>query len=405
MKKITRTAAWLVLLSLALPSCALLPGEDDQRAPPIITPEEIEYKTETVIKGDILQTVRTGATVMSVMQYNLSLKGMRAVLVEYNAVAGERVSAGDVLAVFESEDLNKQLVEQRRATELARMNYDNAARQKGNAIAYYEELQITAKIDVRIAEDDFAAAQGRYKDGEITESEYLKAQSAYRNSVAQIGQRLTQAKDNAESTADRRAQIELEAVEARLGALEEQYENFTIYAPIDGILTYVRFMMIGDSVPPNETLIYIADDSKYYIVVTGSAVRDFLPGMEVQVEASVRLEGMRETLMFEGYVVSSSEAVREAIGISETAALIETPYWPKDVGLGTSVYVRLVKDSRHDVVIVPVNAVEKYGLSYSYVRVLEDGVCRERPVKTGISTATEIEIISGLEPGEEIVVK
>jgi len=404
MKKKTWIAAWLVL-SLVLSSCALLPGEDDQRAPPIITPEEIVYKTETVIMGDIFQTVRTSATVMSAMQYNLSLKGMRAVLTEYNAIAGERVSAGDVLAVFESEDLNKQLADQRRTTEIARMNYENAARQKENAVAYYEELQITAKIDVRIAENDFATAQGKYKNGEISENEYLRAQSAYRNSTAQIGQRLAQAKDSAESTADRRAQLELEAVEARLYALEEQYENFTIYAPIDGILTYVRFLMIGDTVAPNETLIYIADDSKFYIVATGSAVRDFMPGMEVQVEASVRLEGKRETLKFEGYVVSSSEAVREAIGVSETAALIETPYWPKDVGLGTSVYVQLVKDSRHDVVIVPANAVEKYGQSYSYVRVLVDGVCRERPVKTGITTATEIEIISGLEPGEEIVVK
>ena len=400
-----RLVAQLVVLSLIISSCALLPGEDDYRAPPIITPEDIEYKTETVIKGDILQTVRTSGTVVSVMQYSLSLKGMRAVLAEYTAMVGERVSAGDVLAVFESEDLNRQILEQRRQTELARINYENAARQKSNAVAYYEELQVTAKIDTRIAENDYTDAQAKYKDGKITETEYLRAQSTYRSSIAQIGQRLAQAKDSAESAADRRALYELDAAEARLDALENQYENFTIYAPIDGILTYVKYLMIGDIVSPNETLINIADDTGFYIVVSGSAAREFLPGMEVQVEASVRLEGMRETLKFEGYVISSTEAIRDATGVTDAEALIETSYWPGEVGLGTSVYVQLIKDARHDVVIVPANAVERYGQSYSYVRVLVDGVSRERPVRIGLSTATYIEIVEGLEPGEEIVVK
>jgi multidrug efflux pump subunit AcrA (membrane-fusion protein) len=85
--------------------------------------------------------------------------------------------------------------------------------------------------------------------------------------------------------------------------------------------------------------------------------------------------------------------------------VIEAYEWPEHADLLTrNLEVLVARASSHDVVVVPLNAVYMTG-SYNYVRVIEGGVSRERPVELGIKTETEVEIINGLAPGEEIVIR
>ena len=49
------------------------------------------------------------------------------------------------------------------------------------------------------------------------------------------------------------------------------------------------------------------------------------------------------------------------------------------------------------------NVVRNY-MGRRYVQVLEDGLKKERDVQVGLETSTDVEIIKGLEEGEEVVV-
>ena len=72
--------------------------------------------------------------------------------------------------------------------------------------------------------------------------------------------------------------------------------------------------------------------------------------------------------------------------------------------LGRTVSVKLIRQKKTDAVIVPRNTVSSYS-GESYVLVLEDGVKKERPVETGIKTTSYVEIVEGLSPGEEVIIK
>ena len=75
-----------------------------------------------------------------------------------------------------------------------------------------------------------------------------------------------------------------------------------------------------------------------------------------------------------------------------------------DMRIGMSATAQLVLAERNDVLVLPSRAVQRYA-TRRYVHVLADGVRVERDVEVGLETPTEVEIVRGLEEGEEVVLR
>ena len=67
-----------------------------------------------------------------------------------------------------------------------------------------------------------------------------------------------------------------------------------------------------------------------------------------------------------------------------------------------SLSVTLAK--KEDVIVLPRRVVRSY-LGRRYVQILEDGLVKERDVQTGLETPTEVEIVRGLEPGQQVIIR
>jgi macrolide-specific efflux system membrane fusion protein len=74
-----------------------------------------------------------------------------------------------------------------------------------------------------------------------------------------------------------------------------------------------------------------------------------------------------------------------------------------DYNVGATVMVEITYDQREDVVQVPAVAVTTVD-GTSTVTVRSDGSDEERTVETGLTSGTMVEITSGLEAGEQVVV-
>ena len=66
--------------------------------------------------------------------------------------------------------------------------------------------------------------------------------------------------------------------------------------------------------------------------------------------------------------------------------------------------MRTRKQVRISEIVIPKYLVKTLS-GKNYVQVYKDGVKKEADVETGISNATEIQIVSGLSEGDEVVVK
>ena len=72
--------------------------------------------------------------------------------------------------------------------------------------------------------------------------------------------------------------------------------------------------------------------------------------------------------------------------------------------IGQSVRVVLTEERREGVVVIPRNLVRRYQ-DANYVYVLAGGEKLERSVEVGLVTASEAEIVRGLEAGEQVIVR
>jgi RND family efflux transporter MFP subunit len=105
---------------------------------------------------------------------------------------------------------------------------------------------------------------------------------------------------------------------------------------------------------------------------------------------------------FPGKVARFSVDVREDTRTMHTEVDVSNPQRVLMPGLYAEADVAL--DHKNDVPTVPVQAINHQGNKTTVFVVNQNGELEDRPVQVGLETASDAEIISGLNPGEEVVV-
>jgi len=433
-----------ILIALLLPSCALLP-EEEILPPPIIPRMEIPLVTEVVGRGDIVDYVRVSGRATPVTQHNIYLGFdiFDAILVERHVDTDNlRVQEGDILAVFAADEIETRTAPLERALELAQINYNAAVRSLEDARAHYETLQSRTEIvrtttlegyarDIARLQASILEAErmyGTYRalfDAGATNLEALNARERTLRELraeierveaskisselllnSQHEQSLRSARADArDDAAVLRERVNLRAAEDNVRELRERTENFVLRAPVDGLITYFTELFIGDTYRYNQRLFTIADDSQLFVTIAFADQRHlFAPGNEVELLSFVSGGEDRRDIEFYGTVISLSTDQRRDALLDDNTVVISVSDWPEEVAHGDLVWVYLNRASVYDVVVIPLSALSSIN-DFHFVRVAENGISRERQVEVGIRSATMVEIVRGLSPGEEIVVR
>lgn len=169
-----------------------------------------------------------------------------------------------------------------------------------------------------------------------------------------------------------------------------------VIAEFDGIVTAVSAM---EGAPVTEGSLLIEVSSAEDISVLFGATRYELEDLAIGQVAEINITGN----IYNGEVAridhmataSSSGSTMVNVEIS-----IENP--DENIYLGIDGKVSITTAVSEDTLIVPVEAVNT-SREGEFCYVVEDGVVHVRYVTTGISSSTEIEILDGLEEGDEIV--
>jgi RND family efflux transporter MFP subunit len=218
--------------------------------------------------------------------------------------------------------------------------------------------------------------------------------SALELESAKLSQRLGEIKAELDLA---QAERGLRDADRRLERMEGDAKRLRVKAPGDGYLV-VRLQEPGDAVQPRQELAQVVDLSRLRVkgTMSADALRVVKPGDTVPVWFPSRPEVRAEATVDE--IVSVGTPEGDGAAFPFTASLRGT-----DGVVLPGIEARLVvRGSLPERVLVPAKAVRAEKGRFT-VKVMADGNEVEREVRTGATDGTRTEVLSGLQPGEQVV--
>lgn len=268
-----------------------------------------------------------------------------------------------------------------------------------------QEVKILAEAEGRVAE--LHVEEGRrvvrgqilaslaHEDAEIAlkkaELRSASATSAYERMASLVAGNLV-----SRETYDRAA-LESEVAGQELAEARFKLEKTFIRAPFGGHITD-RAIKLGQHIRPGDTLFTVSDFDPLI-------ARIYLPekdvyGLKEARDVRITLKA-NETTRFRGRIRQISPVVDTGTGTVKIT--VEATATPPEVRPGAFVTLDIVRETHPQAVLVPREAVIRE-LQDAYVFVARGDTVDKRPVSLGLEEGGRIEAISGLSPGEQVIV-
>lgn len=259
--------------------------------------------------------------------------------------------------------------------------------------------QAVTSGDVLVRLDD-ADLQARLKQAEASEAAATARQQQAESDLSRIKKLFDR---NAASKADLdQANAAMKAAASELQRSQQAVreatvigEYATIRSPLSGIVVDKR-VEPGDTVSPGQVLLTLYDPTRMQLV---ASVRESL-AQRLQVGQTV--PARLETLDHE-CEATISEIVPEAEAASRSFQVKVTGPCPPGVYSGMFGRLMLPLDDEQ-LVVVPASAVRRVG-QLTMVDVVHDGRLHRRHVQLGRVIDDDFEVLSGLRPGERVVIR
>ncbi len=407
-------------LAVALAGCVLMLGgctrfgQKAQKATEEAKGAPVEVAAAA--QGRMAETVTVTGTIRADRESAIGAQTSGRVL-EVRVREGDTVGAGQVLITLDPAEARSQVRQAQAGVEGSQARLEAAqrrlevlvkgARQEERAIARNQVDQ--AESALRTAEADLNRLKGLYQQGAVSKQQLDAAQMSYDTARAQRDSarrslELTEQGARPEEIDAARKDVEAAAAGLRqsngmLAEAQERLSYTTIRSPINGVV-YERNVEPGEVVGPGGApLLRVADPSSVYYEATVPERAALRVSHGQRVDVMVQGDGERPVEGTVDRVVPvanpSSRDFLVRIGISGRDAEATKP--------GVFARGAVVVKQSEKAVIVPKDAlVEREGKLVAFVVV--DGKAERRSVKTGIVDPERAEIVSGIGPGESVVV-
>ncbi len=353
---------------------------------------------------------------------------------------GDHVTKGQVIATVESVQPEANVEAQQATISAAKTDIASfiAAEKTGEANVEH------AKADLEQKKLDWERAQGLYKDGILAKQDFDAKKAAYDTDVASVDQAVAQLNQAKAQTESARGHLQTQVATLRFN--QDALSKTVSTAPFDGIVTNLpvregETVVVGIQNAEGSTLMTLADMS----VITAEVKVDETDIVNIQIgqpadvtvdaipgkvfKGHVTLAGDQALLRSTGVATSQSTTGTEEAKDFKVVVTLDAP--SNDLRPGLSATAKITTAHKPSVLSLPIQALTMHNpdddkpkdgveaastssstaksASVQGVYVVDkdkSGKLRTRfvPVTTGITGATDIEVLSGLKEGDEIVI-
>jgi RND family efflux transporter MFP subunit len=303
-----------------------------------------------------------------------------------NVDYGTRVKTGQVMAILEIPELEAQLQQDQAEITNATNQVSRAQHELARDQAQYNALHL-----------EYTRLNGVFQSqpGIVAQQEVDDAQGKDLAASAQA---------DAGQAALEASQSQLSAAKAKLAHDQSLFDYSRITAPFSGVVTE-RYANLGTLVQAGTgsstqamPIVRLSEDDLFRLVIP--VPESYVRYIRVGDHVDVRVPSLNRT--FPGKVARFSVDVREDTRTMHTEVDVSNPERALLPGLYAEAELSL--DRKEDVPTVPVQALNHEGNKTTVFVVNQNGELEDRTVQLGLETASDAEIASGLNEGEQVVV-
>jgi HlyD family secretion protein len=416
----------------------------------------VSVQTGKAVRQDVTSQVTASGEIKPKNYINIGANAM-GIITELLVKEGQRVRKGQLLAKIEDVQSRADVEAQRANINAAEA--DSAAAEAGLK-ASDENLRTlqaaidTGKTELERSKAEFDRAEALFKEQLMAKQEYDVRRFAYQTQQATIREaeaRLTQARAQREQTAAQLGSTQKRAAVTRasLARFSDILNKHNSYAPLDGVVTNLP-VRVGETVVvglQNQTgtnIMTIADMS----LITAEVKVDETDIVNVRLNQPVEVTidaingrtfkghvseiGNTAILRSSGMAASQSAISSQEAKDFKVVIALDNP--PDEIRPGLSCTAKITTATRQNVLTIPIQALTvrqkgdlqkkpegKGGESKAEAAPLDPAAEKARKeevqgvfviqgekavfqkVETGITGATEIEVLSGLKEGDQII--
>ncbi|MGL4791014.1 MAG: efflux RND transporter periplasmic adaptor subunit [Anaerotignaceae bacterium] len=319
-----------------------------------------------------------------------------------NFKVGDTVKAGDILFEIDDTDSRIQVNQAQASLTSAEANYQmNAVTSVDTQIKQIENNIESLELQLADLLKDLEQKQSLYEIGAGTKNEIDTIQS----SIDSLELQIKTEKDNLEKNKNEIAQATIGTAQAQITQAEASLESATVQldrtkvrAEVGGVISE-RNINVGDTVSQQATAMTIVNINN--VKVTLNVSDEVINRIKIGGKVNVTLSAIpNET--FIGTIDTIAPVADSQTMLYKIEASLDNSNGEIKAGMFAS--VQLVLEERQEVASLPLNAViEKNDEKYVFV-VDENNVAQKTIVETGIKNDKNIEILSGVENGQQVVV-
>ncbi len=351
-------------------------------------------RTATVERGNLVRDVSVQGRVVAAVSPTLYATDSGTITLHVEA--GEQVVAGQVLATVDSPDLASELQQAESALEKRRMELERQRIESKQQALEKRKAADLADVALVAAKREKRRADEAHQRGVIPVIDYEKAQDDLRNAELAYEHAVADA-----DLFDERLAFELRASEFDVGRqelvvenLRRQVEQLSIASPVNGI---VGDLLVDQkaAVARDMPVMAVVDLSRFEIdaQIPESYADDLVVGMPAEILVAGR--------SFPGRVVAVSP---EIVGNQVASRIRFDGDMPANLRQNQRLTTRVLLAEHSDVLLVQRGQFLDSGAGRIAYVVGEDRVATRRPIQTGARSLAAVEVLSGLEPGETIVI-
>jgi HlyD family secretion protein len=271
---------------------------------------------------------------------------------------------------------------------------------KGDKIAVLEKDAIRAKVEQVNAAMELAKANLKQAETnlDILKKDKLRMENLYKEKAVarqKLDHIVAQYKVAVET--EKLAQAGIKQAKAAIKEVDIVYREHTLYAPVSGYVAK-RYVDKGSMSAPTVPVVQISREDALKIVASATG-KDFLSiDLGMPVEISVDSYSGK---IFKGKVTILSPTIDPTTRTGE----IEIHFDNKEKMLRSGMFARikLFLGQKESTVVLRDSLLKLPGTGSYYVYVVENGKAVQKNIKIGIGEGNFVEVISGLGPGEQVV--